>query len=694
MPSPSLVPELPSPMPPTSVGPAEEIAFFDRAKKYFNNKQTFNEFLKLCNLFSQDLIDKNILVNKAEGFIGQNTDLMAYFKKFVQYTGLDEIIENRPAMSAHKVVLANCRALGPSYRLLPKRECFAKCSGRDEMCHQVLNDEWASHPTWASEDAGFVSHRKNQFEEALYRMEEERHDYDFNIETCLRTIQLLEPIVQQISMMDTDDRNHFKLPRGLGGQSEAIWQRVIKKLYDRPMGCKVVDDMFLRPTKICGVLLTRLREKVEKWKQAQREWEKVWRDQTHKQFWKSLDHQGLNAKQENKRSFQPKALQTDIQAKYEEQKRERQIRLLAQTPSYQLDYAFTDVEIIQDCCHLLLTYLRCQYQSSDHTKVENFLKSFLPTLFGLDRDNFAARMADVYSGTPPNEEDDDLTPSEETPSHRGRRAPNGKKNLLRGVLDPSKSKKDARAESKESTPDLMSMDEDSGTPTDSQSEQPARLEPSESRWMEYSLSGNARDRQNVKYNEPFTRNAFNLYANLNIYCFLRMFAMLYERLANIKSHERAVQEDVRRALMYKPAIELKIAEKSPSEYFDDTTSKANYYRQVVKLLEDCLDHAVESSKVEETLRRFYMPHGWQLYNFDKMIIALVKFASQCTVNDAKDRSNDMINLFVANRKEDKTSHQVEIEYRKQAEKLAKDSDIYRFVYVSQTYDRILTYFYD
>lgn len=42
------------------------------------------------------------------------------------------------------------------------------------MCYEVLNDEWVSHPTWASEDAGFVSHKKNQYEEALHKCEEER----------------------------------------------------------------------------------------------------------------------------------------------------------------------------------------------------------------------------------------------------------------------------------------------------------------------------------------------------------------------------------------------------------------------------------------------------------------------------------------------------------------------------------------
>ena len=270
IPSPSLVPELPTPLPPTTnTSLPEELAWFERVKKYISNRQSYNEFLKLCNLYTQEIVDRNTLTHKAQAFIGQNADLWAYFKDFVQYSGADEVIENRPVQSSTKVVLSNCRALGPSYRLLPKRERLAKCSGRDEMCHEVLNDEWASHPTWASEDSGFVSHRKNVYEEALYRMEEERHDYDFNIETCLRTIQLLEPIVAQINAMDPDERPLYKLPLGLGGQSEAIWQRVIKKLYDRPMGCRVVDNMFVSPTKICPVILDRLKEKVEKWKQAQ-----------------------------------------------------------------------------------------------------------------------------------------------------------------------------------------------------------------------------------------------------------------------------------------------------------------------------------------------------------------------------------------------------------------------------------------
>ena len=269
--SPTLVPNLPSPMPPSkdAGGISDQLSFFDRVRKFLSDKKTFNEFLKLCNLFSQDLIDKTILMQKAYGFIGANTDLTNWFKNFIQFDDHDEIIVNRPKIPGDKVVLSNCRGLGPSYRLLPKRERLRLCGGRDEMCQQVLNDEWVSHPTWASEDSGFIAHRKNAHEEALHRIEEERHDYDINIEACSRTIQLIEPIVHQMQLLNPAEKLAFTLQPGLGGQSETIYQRVIKKLYDREKGNAVIENMFRRPSAVLPVLLGRLKSKLEEWKAGQ-----------------------------------------------------------------------------------------------------------------------------------------------------------------------------------------------------------------------------------------------------------------------------------------------------------------------------------------------------------------------------------------------------------------------------------------
>ena len=668
----------------------EHIGFFDRVRKFIGDKRTYNEFLKLCNLFTQDLIDKNNLVHKAHGFIGTNTDLMNYFKNFVQYDGRDEIIENRPKIPGDKVVLSNCRGLGPSYRLLPKRERLRVCSGRDEMCQKVLNDEWVSHPTWASEDSGFIAHRKNLFEESLHRIEEERHDYDINIEACSRTIQLLEPIAQQLSMMAPEERSTFHLPPGIGGQSETIYQRVIKKIYDRERGNIVIHDLFRRPDAVIPTLLGRLKMKCEEWKASQREWEKVWREQTNKIFWKSLDHQSVAGKVADKRLFVTKNLQAEIHVKWEEQRRQR-IAPWNSVPNYQFRFTFADLDIVHDVCHIMLTQL--QYGSisneTDKTRLETFIKTFIPTFFGIDRDSFQARMSDIYDTTPSNEEVDDETgANEDLGIARGRKPAGGRKsNLLRGVLERGRpgQKEDSVLESKETTPDISN---DEGTPasTGTPTDRPARVDESEYRWLNVPSTGD----KSKDYNVPYQRDDFNLYASLNIYCFMKMFDTLYQRLFNLKLNEKQVQEDVQRAIMAKAANDLRLMEKTPSDYFADVSPSAVYYPQTVSMFEEVLKSEIDLSQLEDVLRRFYIGSGWQLYHFERLFTQLLKFALSILVSDNKDKSLDIINLFYKDRKEDETTHNTELTYRKRVQGLVREGDMFRIRHVSMLRSQMRT----
>ena len=155
-------------------------------------------------------------------------------------------------------------------KLTVSKERYKKCSGRDDLCNSVLNDEWASHPTWASEDSGFIAHRKNTYEEQLHKIEEERHDYSLNIESAARAIQLLEPIVQQIAVMTDDERASFLLPPHFGGQTgTTIFERVVKKVYGREIGLQVIQEMQMRPCGIVPIVLSRIKMKEEEWKAAQ-----------------------------------------------------------------------------------------------------------------------------------------------------------------------------------------------------------------------------------------------------------------------------------------------------------------------------------------------------------------------------------------------------------------------------------------
>ncbi len=697
--SPTLTPALPEPLPPapTERTDNDELAFFDRAKKFISNKQTFNEFLKLCNLFTQDLINKNVLVHKAASFIGGSPDLMSWFKTFVGYEGKDEVIENNAKVLSGRVTLSNCRGLGPSYRLLPKRERMKVCSGRDEMCHQVLNDEWASHPTWASEDSGFVAHRKNMFEEGLHRIEEERHDYDFNIEATLRTIQLLEPIAQQISLMPDEERKVFKLSPGIGGQSETIYKRVIKKIYDRERGQRVIDDLFEHPCAVVPVILFRMKQKAEEWKASQREWEKVWREQTQKMFFKSLDHQGLSAKQHDRKQFMSKTLQVEIQTKYEEQKRQRILRGNV-VPRYQFLYFFEDIDVIHDACHLLLTFIEhSTTNAAERQKLEIFVKEFIPLFFGLDSDKFVQHMKEIYEPSPVDEDIEDDSPApEEISSTRGRRAANGKKpDLLRGVLErgrtgkPSRKDKEGSAlqESKETSPSpdvSQPVDEEVGGSADGGTENATDLVAD--KWINHPSTSTIRNRTlqpNVQPNEPYKRDTYHMYCNLNLYCFFRTFQILYERLCYVKENEKLVHEDVRRSKLAKPALELRLVDKTPQDYFGDTSASANYYYQVLGMCEEVVKGELDMTQLEDTLRRFYMANGWQLYSFDKMLGAVVRYASQILVTDAKDnKSHEIVQLFLKDREKEETTHANELTYRKQVEKLTKEGDIYRITFVS------------
>jgi paired amphipathic helix protein Sin3a len=121
------------------------VAFFDKVKKYIDDKVTYHEFLKLINLFVQDMIDTKALVERAELFIGGSGDVWSTFRRIV---GADEfgntgpnpssaqggygfggminvdaqIAENIPMLERMKPDLGGpkVKSYGPSYRKLPK----------------------------------------------------------------------------------------------------------------------------------------------------------------------------------------------------------------------------------------------------------------------------------------------------------------------------------------------------------------------------------------------------------------------------------------------------------------------------------------------------------------------------------------------------------------------------------------------
>ena len=108
----------------TKVSSQDELLFFDRTKQALEGEGTYDDFLKLLNLFAQDVINTQTLIEQATHFLG-DSDLMVQFKELMGWDekatntdfGPPDSIRTRPPDPQAPVCPDDGK--GPSYRRLP-----------------------------------------------------------------------------------------------------------------------------------------------------------------------------------------------------------------------------------------------------------------------------------------------------------------------------------------------------------------------------------------------------------------------------------------------------------------------------------------------------------------------------------------------------------------------------------------------
>lgn len=159
--------------------------------------------------------------------------------------------------------------------------------------------------------------RKTQYEESIYRCEDERFELDGVIETNAATIRVLEGVHKKMSRMSQEELQKFKLDDCLGGSSPTIHQRALKRIYG-DKAADIIDGLKKNPVVAVPVVLRRLKSKEEEWREAQKGFNKIWREQNEKYYLKSLDHQGINFKQNDVKALRSKSLFNEIETLYDE----------------------------------------------------------------------------------------------------------------------------------------------------------------------------------------------------------------------------------------------------------------------------------------------------------------------------------------------------------------------------------------
>jgi len=164
--------------------PLIEKKYFERVKMALGQDALWMEFLKCLELYSHDLLSRIELLSLLSDVLSVTSDggetLIDELELVLQARGDqgDNIgDEYWLSMPTTEIDFSQCRRCTPSYRALPHNYPRGTCSGRTQLCESVLNNNWVSVPT-GSEDFGVKNLRRNQYEEALFKCEDDRYEID------------------------------------------------------------------------------------------------------------------------------------------------------------------------------------------------------------------------------------------------------------------------------------------------------------------------------------------------------------------------------------------------------------------------------------------------------------------------------------------------------------------------------------
>ncbi|CAN1311175.1 Paired amphipathic helix protein Sin3-like 4 [Linum perenne] len=278
--------------------------------------------------------------------------------------------------------LSNCDSCTPSYRLLPKNYPIPIASQRTRIGGQVLNDHWVS-VTSGSEDYSFKHMRKNQYEESLFRCEDDRFELDMLLESVNVTTKRVEELLDKINNTTIKGEDPIRVEDHL----TAINLRCIERLYG-DHGLDVMDVLRKNMSLALPVVLTRLKQKQEEWARCRADFNKVWAEIYAKNYHKSLDHRSFYFKQQDTKSLSTKALLAEIKEISEKKHKEDDVLLAFAAGNRRpvipnLEFEYPDPDVHEDLYQLIKYSCGEVCTTEQLDKVMKIWTAFLEPMLGV-----------------------------------------------------------------------------------------------------------------------------------------------------------------------------------------------------------------------------------------------------------------------------------------------------------------------
>ncbi|KAI9278766.1 Sin3 family co-repressor-domain-containing protein [Phascolomyces articulosus] len=272
-----------------------EASLIDRIREHFVHPQGYQYFLKLITLYSTGFIDKNSFVEHLAPLFESNVSLLEQIQQLIGH-GKD-LKDERPlqlsASSIPKPDISRCIKVNssPSYRRVTDlRWVNQPCSARDDICREVLNDIYVSHPTEESEGSNADIFKLNKYEEQLHRCEEKRYEFDSMIDDNDKAIVQLQYICDeaQLDTMSPEQKKEFNKTVDL---NKFIFIKAIKAAYGKRFAPKAIQGFKKHPAQNIPIIIRFLEAEGAKWRQARHELKDIWREIETESHYLSLEYQ-------------------------------------------------------------------------------------------------------------------------------------------------------------------------------------------------------------------------------------------------------------------------------------------------------------------------------------------------------------------------------------------------------------------
>ncbi|CAF2052224.1 unnamed protein product [Rotaria magnacalcarata] len=358
----------------------DDVAFFDKVQKTLRSPLVFDNFLRCILLYTKRIISRNELFELIQSYLSHVPDLLKTFQEIInQREPADVIIpkniyDQNDTDSMISIDYGSCSQYGTSYRSVPRSYVPPACSGRTKLCKEVLNDHCVLFPTFTDESSSVAS-KKSVFEEHMYKIEDERFELDIVMEVNLSAIRALESVQLHMSSLTSDQLNHYQLDDQLGGQSTVTQKQAIQRIYgDR--ATEIIDGLKRNPRVAVPIVLKRLKAKDEEWREAKKNFERFWKEQSEKYYLKSLDYMGINCKNSDARIIRNRYLLNEI----ENIKDEREQQPSSNPNQQHLAFRYEDLSILDDAASLIVFLVKRQmtFAKEDKQNIKKIMYQFLP----------------------------------------------------------------------------------------------------------------------------------------------------------------------------------------------------------------------------------------------------------------------------------------------------------------------------